>query len=65
MGAREDLVKVIADAKAKIVEVEESTVFSAEYKEEEIARQTTFITQQEHQLAGYDKLMDRIKEQNL
>jgi hypothetical protein len=60
MGAREALVKAIADAKAKVVEVEESTVFGQKYKDEEIERQRNFIIQQEDQLAGFDEMMKRL-----
>ena len=55
MRAREDITRAIADAEAKIVEVEESTVFLPEYKEKEIAIQRNFIVQQKDQLAGYDR----------
>ena len=55
MGAREDLVIAIQTAEAKVVEVEESLVFSPEHKAREIAIQRNFIVQQKDQLAGYDR----------
>jgi hypothetical protein len=58
---RQELLKQIAASEAKIIETEESTIFSQTYKDQTISQEKAFITERKHDIAGYDRVMDQSK----